>query len=116
MTILNQALPIQAPQLDELVKRVVHQHEQVLLTENDEPVAVLVDFTLFQRMHTDLLRLTEELSHICAIPNRAGAKAETDKTEQSTEPRQFGQHRGKVHIADDFDVTLPDSFWLNGSL
>jgi hypothetical protein len=26
--------------------------------------------------------------------------------------RQFGQFKGKIHIADDFDAELPDEFWL----
>jgi antitoxin (DNA-binding transcriptional repressor) of toxin-antitoxin stability system len=26
--------------------------------------------------------------------------------------RQFGQFRGQIKIADDFDEPLPDSFWL----
>jgi|GEM_PF-360042 len=26
--------------------------------------------------------------------------------------RQFGQFRGKIHMSDDFDDALPDSFWL----
>lgn len=26
--------------------------------------------------------------------------------------RKFGQFRGKIHIADDFDSPLPDEFWL----
>ena len=26
--------------------------------------------------------------------------------------RVFGQFRGKVHLADDFDAELPDAFWL----
>ena len=27
-------------------------------------------------------------------------------------PRVFGQFRGKMHIADDFNAELPDEFWL----
>jgi antitoxin (DNA-binding transcriptional repressor) of toxin-antitoxin stability system len=27
--------------------------------------------------------------------------------------RQFGQFRGQIEIADDFDEPLPDSFWLS---
>jgi hypothetical protein len=26
--------------------------------------------------------------------------------------RQFGQFKGKIHIADDFNAELPDEFWL----
>jgi hypothetical protein len=26
--------------------------------------------------------------------------------------RQFGQFKGEIHIADDFDAELPDEFWL----
>ncbi|QWF69695.1 hypothetical protein KEF85_09935 [Methylomonas paludis] len=26
--------------------------------------------------------------------------------------RQFGQFKGKIHMADDFDAPLPDEFWL----
>lgn len=29
-------------------------------------------------------------------------------------PRQFGQYRGQIRIADDFDAPLPDSFWSGG--
>jgi hypothetical protein len=29
--------------------------------------------------------------------------------------RQFGQFKGKIHIAEDFDVELPDEFWLGES-
>lgn len=29
--------------------------------------------------------------------------------------RQFGKFKGKIHIADDFDAELPDSFWLGES-
>ncbi len=34
--------------------------------------------------------------------------AETAKAEK----RVFGQFRGKVHMADDFDAELPEEFWL----
>jgi hypothetical protein len=29
--------------------------------------------------------------------------------------RQFGQFKGKIHIADDFNDELPDNFWLGDS-
>ncbi|MEM8504843.1 MAG: hypothetical protein AAF716_17015 [Cyanobacteria bacterium P01_D01_bin.1] len=29
--------------------------------------------------------------------------------------RQFGQFRGQIQIADDFDAALPDEFWLGES-
>jgi antitoxin (DNA-binding transcriptional repressor) of toxin-antitoxin stability system len=28
--------------------------------------------------------------------------------------RTFGEYRGKIEIADDFDAPLPESFWLGG--
>ncbi|MEL6493400.1 MAG: hypothetical protein AAFQ95_25955 [Cyanobacteria bacterium J06621_3] len=27
-------------------------------------------------------------------------------------PRKFGQFRGQIQVADDFDAPLPDEFWL----
>lgn len=29
---------------------------------------------------------------------------------------QFGLFAGKIHMSDDFDAPLPDSFWLEGKL
>ena len=31
----------------------------------------------------------------------------------SMNKRQFGRFKGKIHMADDFDVPLPDEFWLD---
>lgn len=31
---------------------------------------------------------------------------------KSKKPRVFGQHRGLISMSDDFDESLPDSFWL----
>lgn len=31
---------------------------------------------------------------------------------RSTKPRVFGQFRGSVKMAEDFDEPLPDAFWL----
>ena len=33
---------------------------------------------------------------------------------QTREARNFGEYRGKIEIADDFDAPLPESFWLGG--
>ena len=37
-----------------------------------------------------------------------------DEAPQPDQPanRVFGQFRGKVHMADDFDAELPEVFWL----
>jgi len=32
-------------------------------------------------------------------------------TSPDIKERQFGQFKGKIHMADDFDDELPDSFW-----
>jgi hypothetical protein len=34
------------------------------------------------------------------------------KINKNKKPRVFGQHRGLITMSDDFDETLPDSFWL----
>lgn len=34
----------------------------------------------------------------------------------SLKNRQFGQFKGKIHIADDFDAPLADEFWLGNAL
>ena len=31
-------------------------------------------------------------------------------------PMQLGLFAGKIHMSDDFDAPLPDSFWLEGKL
>ena len=31
-------------------------------------------------------------------------------------PMQLGMFAGKIHMSDDFDAPLPDSFWLEGKL
>lgn len=30
--------------------------------------------------------------------------------------RVFGQHRGKIHMSEDFDAPLPDDFWFGRHL
>ena len=35
-----------------------------------------------------------------------------ENTEEKKEKRIFGQFRGQIKIADDFDDPLPDEFWL----
>ncbi|MDD2744446.1 MAG: hypothetical protein PHV02_19470 [Rhodocyclaceae bacterium] len=34
----------------------------------------------------------------------------------SKKPMQLGLFAGKIHMSDDFDAPLPDSFWLEGKL
>ena len=36
-------------------------------------------------------------------------KNQSSSTEQK---RKFGQFKGKIHISEDFDSALPDTFWL----
>jgi hypothetical protein len=39
-----------------------------------------------------------------------------DEAAQLSKPITFGLFKGKIKIIDDFDETLPDSFWLEGKL
>jgi hypothetical protein len=39
-----------------------------------------------------------------------------EEPKESLKPLQFGLFRGKIHMSDDFNEPLPDSFWLDGTL
>lgn len=41
--------------------------------------------------------------------------AQTSKATVQQPLRKFGQFRGQIQIADDFNVPLPDEFWLGES-
>ena len=37
---------------------------------------------------------------------------EKQQDEFKKKKRIFGQYKGRIHISEDFDAPLPDSFWL----
>jgi hypothetical protein len=39
-----------------------------------------------------------------------------EETVEPLKPITLGLFKGKIHISDDFDEPLPDSFWLEGQL
>ncbi len=39
-----------------------------------------------------------------------------EETAQPLKSITLGLFKGKIHISDDFDEPLPDSFWLEGQL
>lgn len=55
------------------------------------------------------------------IPDRGNADADqvpvTTPTNESIRPQplRMGLFRGRIHMADDFNDPLPDSFWLGGN-
>ncbi|MGH8520553.1 MAG: type II toxin-antitoxin system Phd/YefM family antitoxin [Gammaproteobacteria bacterium] len=40
------------------------------------------------------------------------AKVKLVPIPQKAIKRAFGQHRGKIHMGEDFDAPLPEDFWL----
>lgn len=40
------------------------------------------------------------------------AKVKLVPIPQKAIKRVFGQHRGKIHMGEDFDAPLPEDFWL----
>jgi antitoxin (DNA-binding transcriptional repressor) of toxin-antitoxin stability system len=49
-----------------------------------------------------LAKQGEAIAKIVPLPRPASAR------------RVFGEYRGRIHIAEDFDEPLPDDFWLGG--
>ncbi len=39
-----------------------------------------------------------------------------EETKPTLKPIQLGLFKGKIHLSDDFNEPLPDSFWLEGQL
>jgi hypothetical protein len=39
-----------------------------------------------------------------------------DDNAQQSKPITYGLFAGKIHISEDFDEPLPDSFWLEGKI
>jgi hypothetical protein len=55
------------------------------------------------------------------LPNHINAgKAKVIVMYEETKPTlksiQLGLFKGKIHLSDDFNESLPDSFWLEGQL
>ena len=61
----------------------------------------------------ELIGLAEQGDEIVIAENNQ-PKVKLVPVLQKTGKRVFGQHRGKIHIAENFDDPLPDDFWLGG--
>nr|VFJ48963.1 MAG: hypothetical protein BECKDK2373B_GA0170837_10223 [Candidatus Kentron sp. DK] len=57
--------------------------------------------------------------HLESLPFESGDEVEITIHKQTAMParrgkRTVGEYVGKIHMSDDFDAPLPDSFWLDG--
>ncbi len=51
----------------------------------------------------------------CAQQNVKVTETLSKDNKISNKERNFGQFKGQIKIADDFDVELPDEFWLGSN-
>ncbi len=63
---------------------------------------------------TELIGLAQQGDEI-VIAEDNQPKAKLVPVLQKAGKRVFGQHRGKIHIAENFNDPLPDDFWLGGN-
>jgi prevent-host-death family protein len=61
----------------------------------------------------ELISLAEQGHEILIVKDNQ-PKVKLVSVMPKTRQRVFGQHRGKIHMHEDFDAPLPENFWLSG--
>jgi hypothetical protein len=64
--------------------------------------------------HYNIEETIESALHVYIhyLQKKAPAQSMDNPAAANNKPRTFGQHRGLVEMSEDFDESLPDSFWL----